>query len=199
MAMTRNPEHAVRIKDAISLLQDCITKGEKIKINPTTVSEYSGLTRAIVYNHPLMRQHINRRESRKKAALLDSYIETLKDGYFEHHENLDDVRKSFKNDRFDTDSGVLQQAINLLIKDKIIVPHLTQPNTYIKAAQDINRATAPEVIYALIVVKGKHQSVMSETELDALIESILMKDPAAEVDVYKKVETVKMQVVRQAA
>lgn len=202
MAMTRNPEHTTRIKEAIALLQDCINKGEEIKINPNTVSEYSGLTRAIVYNHPLMRQHIRRKNTKKKKALLESYIAALKDGYFEHHENLDDVREAFKNDNVNTDSIVLQQAINLLIKDKIVVPHLTQPNTYIRAAIEDSRmvaSKAPNAIYALIAVKGKHQSVTSEAELDALIESVLMKDPTAEIDVFKKVETVKMQVVRQAA
>lgn len=201
MEMTKKAKNTVRIKDAIALLQDCIEKGENVKINAASVSEYSGLSQGTIYNHPLMRSYINRYDTKKKAVLLDSYIAALQDGYFERHENIDDVREAFKNDHADTDSVVLQRAINLLIKNKIIVPHLTQPNTFIKAVQEISAAPAlksPGGIYALVFIKGNAEHVVNESELEALIKSALMKDPTVEIDIYKKTESVKMQLVRQA-
>ncbi|HDR9764333.1 TPA: hypothetical protein ACK3Q6_002620 [Burkholderia cepacia] len=207
-------------KKAISVRQDEIdlaiselrNSGQKVTV--PAVSKLTGIGVMVLYSNKAMEPFIKTRKkpspvvdataSIPPKATVDSYISEILENYFDRPETLNDVKTSFLLSNPKLNLPAFQQAINLLVKDKLITPHAAKIGAYVKTAQRSLEAPhrEPIVVILNVEVEGESYTVFSDDKrIDEEIEAILKQHVDAKLTVFRPSEIIRTErkIIRERA
>ncbi|BCM12947.1 hypothetical protein MAFF241648_21370 [Ralstonia solanacearum] len=203
-------ERQEEIDLAISVLKNA---GEKVTV--PAVHRLTGIHVMVLYKNKAMEEFVKTRKKPARPlgstatpvapkATVDSYLSEILENYFDRPETVEDVKTSLLLSNPKLNVLAFQQAINLLMKDKLIAPHAAKNGAYIKTAHRSLEAPHREPIIVILQVEaeGKSYTVFSDDKsMDTEIEVILKQHVDAKLTVFRPSEIIRTErkIVRERA